>query len=140
VAWEALFQNLEQMKIHVIFFVVCGLYEVPKEWASYKNVVLVKLNNTNLEQDLAVIGACDYHMGASSGPAMVAILGSKPYRLYGYDGDESRLRCLVNEGGRQRFSFSAHNQYLLRTREDANILLADVLEMTDISNRLNLMT
>ena len=134
-AWEALFQNLEQLKIHVIFFVVCGLNELPKEWVSYKNVVLVKLNHTSLEQDLAVIGACDYHMGASSGPAMVAILGSKPYRLYGYDGDESRLRCLVNEFGRQRFSFSGPNQYLLRRREDADILLADVLEMTDISKR-----
>ncbi len=139
-AWGALFQKLEQLKIHVIFFVVCGLNELPKEWVIYKNVVLVKLNHTSLEQDLAVIGACDYHMGASSGPAMVAILGSKPYRLYGYDGDESRLRCLVNEFGRQRFSFSAPNQYLLRRREDADILLADVLEMTDISKRLELRT
>lgn len=139
-AWEALFQNLEQMKIHVIFFVVCGLDELPKEWASYKNVVLVKLNHTSLEQDLAVISACDYHMGASSGPAMVAILGSKPYRLYGYDGDESRLRCLINEGGRQRFSFSANNQYLLRKREDVDILLADVLEMTSTSNISDLST
>jgi len=134
-AWEALFQKLEQLKIHIIFFVVCGLNELPKEWASYKNVVLVKLNQTSLEQDLAVIGACDYHMGASSGPAMVAILGSKPYRLYGYDGDESRLRCLVNEGERQRFSFSTHNQYLLRRHEEVDILLADVFEMTGISKR-----
>jgi len=129
-AWEALFQRIEQLKLSVIFFVVCGISEIPKGWSVYKNVVLVKLKHTSLVQDLAIICSCDCHMGASSGPGMVAILGSKPYRLYSYDGDERRLRCLVNEGGRQRFSFSEANQYLVRRHEDADVLLDDVLEMT----------
>lgn len=95
------------------FFVICGPTEIDPGIRKLPNVVLVKDHHTSLEQDLALIEACEIHMGASSGPGMIAIFNRRPYCFFGYDGQESRLRCLQKKEGRLRFSFAADGQYLL---------------------------
>lgn len=127
-AWENFFTDVSNEN-QAIFFVVCGPSELPARWRNIPNVVLVKDFHTTLEQDLALISACDCHMGASSGPGMMAILGQKPYRMYGYDGDEARLTCLRVDSARQYFSFSAENQYLIRGRETSALLREGFLEL-----------
>ncbi len=133
-AWEKFFTDVST-EYQAIFFVVCGPSELPTKWRSIKNVVLVKDFHTTLEQDLALISACDCHMGASSGPGMMAILGQKPYRMYGYDGDAGRLTCLRADGARQYFSFSAKNQYLIRERETSALLKEGFLELSWVDDR-----
>lgn len=99
------------------FFVICGPAEIDPEFRKLLNVVLVKDHYTSLEQDLALIEACDIHMGASSGPGMIAIFNRSPYCFFGYDGQESRLKCLQREEGRLKFSFAEKGQHLLQQIE-----------------------
>jgi hypothetical protein len=99
------------------FFVICGPTEIDPEFRKLPNVVLVKDYYTSLEQDLALIETCEIHMGASSGPGMIAIFNRSPYCFFGYDGQENRLRCLQKKEGRLRFSFAEDGQYLLQQIE-----------------------
>lgn len=127
-AWENFFRNVA-VSDNVIFFIICSYDEIPKNWSNLVNVIFVKNHFTSLEQDLAIIDSCDYHMGASSGPGMMAILGKKPYRLFSYDGDMNRLTCLKTIGDKQFFSFSDENQFLIRQSENAELILKNYKEM-----------
>lgn len=120
-SWKAFFAR-SAAEYQAKFFVICGPSEIDLGFRELPNVILVKEYHTSLEQDLALIEACDIHMGASSGPGMIAIFNRKPYCFFGYDGNEGRLKCLRQAGGRLHFSFAADRQYLIRNTETLEMI------------------
>jgi hypothetical protein len=65
------------------------------------NVLIAKDYHTSIEQDLALINAAAIHMGASSGPGMMALFSAKPYLLL-----NAPLKPLVDAGFIQNGNFA----------------------------------
>ena len=65
----------------VQFFIICAESEIDQRFRELTNVTIVKDLNTRLDEELALIKNAAIHLGASSGPALAAWFGSKPYLI-----------------------------------------------------------
>lgn len=123
-SWKRFFGHARE-NYPVTFFVICSQIEIDLEFREYENVVLVKDYQTSLEQDLALIEGCEFHMGPSSGPGSIAIFNRKPYCMFGFDVDEARTDSLVHDGNRLRYVFSGVDQYWIRSVENFDLICSE---------------
>ena len=109
----------------VTFIVICSPSEIDPRLRSSPNVVIAKDHFTNLEQDLALIEAADFHMGPSSGPATIAQFNRKPYCMFSWDLNSRLLKGLARDGQRHRFVFSTPLQSWMSEKETTDTLIAE---------------
>lgn len=122
--WIVFFEHCAK-RYPVKFFVICARSEIDPRLRALSNVVVVKDHCTGLEQDLALIEAATFHMGASSGPGTIAQLNAKPYCKFGWKINPALLKGLVREGHRYRFYFSGPLQNWIVEEETSAMLIAE---------------
>lgn len=104
------------------FIVLCGESEVDERFKKCPNVLVAKDFRTHVEQDLALINIAAIHMGASSGPGIMAMFSSKPYLLL-----KSPLKPLIKTGfiktgNFTRAFFASSVQQITVTAETSDML------------------
>lgn len=112
-------------KYPVKFIVVGTASEIDPRLRVLPNVVIAKDHFTNLEQDLALIEAADFHMGTASGPGTIAQFNRKPYCIFSWKTNPSLFKGLTRDGHRLRFSFSAEFQSWITEEETASSLRSE---------------
>lgn len=83
-AWQAFFQAAQD-RYPIKFILVCASSEVDPTIRACGNVVFAKDQHSTLIQDLALLRYSAFHIGASSGPAMVSVFDSRPYYFFNSD-------------------------------------------------------
>lgn len=116
----------------VCFFLVGSGAEEDPRIARLDNVVAAKAFHTTLEQDLALIGCCRAHMGASSGPSTMAFFSDRPYALFGWNSPEQRYRELRASGDARMFFFSSEHQRLVVDVETPALLMREFRRILDV--------
>jgi len=129
-AWREFFRYCER-RYPVTFFVICAPDELDPELRSLPNVVCAKDHHTRLEQDLALIEAADFHMGASSGPATVAQFNSRPYCIFGWRIDPAVFTSIRTANHRHHFTFSYPFQSWIVEHENPALLRQEFQHMWD---------
>jgi hypothetical protein len=119
--WLEFFRHCER-DYPVRFIVVCALAEVDERLRRHPNVLIAKDYGTTIEQDLALIHEAAIHLGASSGPGMMAIYGAKPYLLVNTDLIPDLYRGMIREDNAVRFFFSTPQQRLTLGEETIEVL------------------
>jgi hypothetical protein len=109
----------------VTFFVICAHAEIDPRLRGTPNVVVVKDYATGLEQDLALIAAAHFHMGAASGPGTIAQFNVKPYCIFGWKVRLDLLEHVVQEDHRHRFLFSGPLQNWIMQEESCALLVSE---------------
>ena len=122
--WIALFDYCAA-RYPVTFFVICAHSEIDPRLRGRANVVVVKDHGTGLEQDLALIEASRFHMGAASGPGTIAQFNEKPYCIFGWKVRLDLLEHVVQEGHRHRFAFSGPLQSWIMQEETNELLVSE---------------
>jgi hypothetical protein len=126
--WLEFFHYCEK-RYPVKFVVVCALVEIDDRLRQCPNVVIAKDYHTGIEQDLALIQTAAIHMGASSGPGMIAVFNSKPYLLVNTDLVPHFYRDVVQEENFLRFFFASPLQHLAVGPETTELLIAEFAHM-----------
>jgi hypothetical protein len=103
-------------------FVLIGNKGEIRDELRLPNVIVAKDFDTTMEQDMALVEAADVFMGASSGPATVAIFNSKPYRVFNTNVCHGFVDGYVMDGGRGHFRFSVENQVMIKGAESADLI------------------
>ncbi|MCE2949249.1 MAG: hypothetical protein ACK515_08190 [bacterium] len=124
-AWFAFLSRCAAEAPQACFFLVGSGAEEDARIAGLANVVVAKAFHTTLEQDLAVIGACRAHMGASSGPSTMAFFSDRPYALFGWNSPEHRYRDLRSSGDARLFFFARDHQRLVVETETPALLMRE---------------
>jgi hypothetical protein len=83
-AWKAFFETCND-RYPVQFIVTCATSEIDERIRACPNVVFAKDHHSSIIQDLALIHHSAFHMGASSGPATIPLLGTSPYHIFHCD-------------------------------------------------------
>lgn len=122
--WLEFFRYCEQ-KYPAKFIVICSRSELDERLRDCPNVIVAKDHLTDLEQDLALIQTAAIHLGASSGPGMMAIFGDKPYLLVNTDMVADEYRDTIVEDRFVRFFFSDPLQRLMYGAETTEVLIAE---------------
>lgn len=120
-SWISFFNSC-QGRYPAKFVVICSQQEVDPELRQCSNVIVAKDHWTSVEQDLALINAAAMHMGASSGPGMLAIFSDKPYCLFNTDVQVHRYRGSTQDGNRVTLYFGSPTQSLLFGAETADVI------------------
>lgn len=89
------------------------------------NVYFCKDKNSTIDDDLRTIRAAKFHMGATSGPCVVAMFNSKPYTLYNSCNGQDRAAGFTYHDGKGRFVWSQPRQFVRRERETFALLQSD---------------
>jgi len=106
----------------VKFLIIGAQQEVDPRLRQCSNVVVTKDHCTSVEQDLALIDAAVMHMGASSGPSMIAIFSEKPYCLFNTDLQVDCYKDCIREGNRVNLFFGNSTQSLLFGQENRDLI------------------
>jgi hypothetical protein len=120
-SWIGFFQ-LCRGHYPVKFLIICAQHEVDPRLRGCSNVVVAKDHCTSVEQDLALIDAAAIHMGASSGPGMIAIFSGKPYCLFNTDLLLDYYRGCTREGNRVKLFFCKPAQSFLFGPENQDLI------------------
>lgn len=123
-SWIAFFRHCAD-RYPVKFILICARSEVDPRLKELRNLVIAKDFGTSVEQDLALIEAAHVHMGASSGPAIMALFSSKPYCIFNTDIKPTLVKGFTHEGRRIRFFFSAPLQNWIAGEETPELLTAE---------------
>ena len=113
----------------VRFLVICAKEEVDPRLRQCPNVVVAKDHCTSVEQDLSLVDAAAMHMGASSGPSMIAIFSEKPYCLFNTDLLADRYEGSTREGDRFTLFFGSSTQSLLFGLENRDLIASEFERM-----------
>ena len=122
--WIAMFEHCAE-RYPATFFVICAYSEIDPRLRDVPNVVVVKDYCTGLEQDLALIEAASFHMGACSGPGTIAQFNTKPYCNFGWKINLSLLKHVSREEHRYRFYFSNPLQNWIMEQETSELLRSE---------------
>ena len=123
-AWRTFFRGCQD-RYPVKFVVICARHEMDASLGDLSNVEFAKDHYTSVEQDLALIEMGSMHMGASSGPGVMAIFGKKPYCFFNTDMQLDLYKGVIQEGNSSRLFFSSPKQRFIRSRESADILMSE---------------
>jgi glycosyltransferase involved in cell wall biosynthesis len=93
-AWKKFFERCHET-VPVKFIIAGAASEVAPSLRTLPNVVFAKDHQTTLLQDMALIHFAAFHLGSSSGPATLAMFGTKPYYIFNCDS----LPYLAHYGG-----------------------------------------
>lgn len=127
-SWMAFFQFC-QGRYPAKFLVICGRDEVDPRFRECTNVVIAKDHCTSVEQDLALVYAAAMHMGATSGPGVMAIFSAKPYCLFKSDLRVDRYKGIVQEGDRHALFFAGPAQSFLFGPETPDLIATEFERM-----------
>ena len=78
--WLEFFHHCET-RYPAKFVIICARSEVDDRLRQCPNVIIAKDYHTGIEQDLALIHTAAIHMGADSGPIVMALFNDKPYLI-----------------------------------------------------------
>lgn len=78
--WVEFFQYCDT-RYPAKFVVICAQTEIDDRVRRCPNVIIAKDHQTGIEQDLSLIHTAAIHMGADSGPVVMAIFNNKPYLI-----------------------------------------------------------
>lgn len=122
--WLAFFEEAHVR--HGMKFILIGdSSELDPRFNQCPGLIIAKHFGTSLVQDLALIAACKFHMGASSGPSTMSIFSKKPYCLFNADFREDLLRGSIKDGDRSRFFFASSAQSMIAGKETLQILMQE---------------
>lgn len=127
-AWLEFFRHCEN-RYPVCFIIICAPHEIDPRLRGLPNVVVAKDHHTALEQDLALIEAAAFHMGASSGPSTICQFNDKPYSIFGWLINPAVFRGIKTEGHRHRFYFSTEYQNWIVEHETPELLQTELERM-----------
>lgn len=120
--WRKFLLQCGQSDPGYVFYIIGDRGERLDEFRALSNVVVARDHGGSLEGDLALIDTCHAHMGASSGPATMAVFSPKPYAIFGWKTADYRYRGLVMEKGVRRFYFASDAQRLVVDTETQALL------------------
>jgi hypothetical protein len=120
-SWISFFESCRG-RYPVKFLIICAQQEVDPGLRQCSNIVIAKDHCTSVEQDLALIDAAAMHMGASSGPSMIAIFSGKPYCLFNTDLLVDWYKGSVREGNRVTLFLGNSTQSLLFGPENRDLI------------------
>jgi hypothetical protein len=123
-SWLDFFSHCED-RYPVKFIVICARSEVDDRLRQRRNIIIAKDYGTTIEQDLALIHTAAIHMGASSGPASMAIFNTKPYLIVNTDLVPHLYRDIIQEDGFLRLHFSSPLQRFTVGRETTGLLITE---------------
>jgi hypothetical protein len=126
--WIEFFRRCRE-RYPVKFFLIGTPGEIDARFREMDNVLVAKDFHTGIEQDLALIQTSAIHMGASSGPACMALFSSKPYLLVSHTIQPGSHRGLIEEGDFVRFFFSTPYQRLASGAETPDLLMSEFERM-----------
>jgi hypothetical protein len=126
--WLEFFHHCQE-RYPVKFVVVCALAEVDDLLRQCPNVIIAKDYHTGIEQDLTLIHTAAFHMGASSGPASMAVFNTKPYLIVKTDLIPHLYRDMIQEDTFLRFCFAGPLQRLAVGPETTKLLIAEFARM-----------
>lgn len=127
-SWISFFESCRG-RYPVKFLVICAQEEVDPRLRQCSNVVIAKDHCTSVEQDLSLIDAAAIHMGASSGPSMIAIFSGKPYCLFNTDLLVDRYEGSIRDGNRVTLFFGSSTQSLLFGLESRDVIASEFQRM-----------
>lgn len=126
--WLEFFQHCQD-RYPVRFILIGTRAEVDERIRRHPNVIVAKDHGTSLEQDLALVSASAMHLGASSGPCIMAFFSHKPFLIVNTDIIPERYRGLIVEDGFFRFCFSGALQRLAVGPETVEMLTREFERM-----------
>jgi hypothetical protein len=130
-SWQAFFQFC-QGRYPAKFLVICARDEVDARFRRCPNVVIAKDHCTSVEQDLALVDAAAIHMGATSGPGVMAIFSAKPYCLFKSDLRVDRYKGITQDGSRHALFFAAPAQSFLFGPETPDLIAGEFARMWEV--------
>ncbi len=122
--WRSFFRASRD-RYPVKFVVICARHEMDASFGELSNVIFSKDHCTTVEQDLALIEAGSMHIGASSGPGVVAIFSKKPYCFFNTGMRLDLYKGLIQDGNASRLFFASPQQRFIHGRESINILMSE---------------
>ena len=116
------------------FIIICSEAEIDERLRPHPNVLISKDFQTNIEKELALINVSAFHMGASSGPGMMALFSDKPFLIVNTDLIPSLhplmyKNILSKQGDYIRFCFSNSLQNFISGVETTEILIREFKKM-----------
>jgi len=129
--WLDFFLHCEQ-RYPVKFIIIGARNEIDARFQKCSNVVVAKDHFTTVEQDLALIHVAAIHMGADSGPAVMALFGEKPYLIVNtIVGPHyfSRKAMIRQEANFLQFWFAGPFQRYVKGRETVDLLITEFAKM-----------
>jgi hypothetical protein len=135
-AWIEFFQYCET-RYPIKFIIICAKNEIDERMSQCSNVIVAKAHDTDVEQDLALIATSAIHLGASSGPATMALFSSKPYLSVNTTMILPLYRGVIQHGNFLHFYFAGPLQQLTFGAETTDLLVTEfqkiwsVLQKTD---------
>ncbi len=123
-AWRSFFRESIN-RYPVRFIVICARHEMDAKLGEFSNVVFAKDYCTSVEQDLALIEIASMHIGASSGPGVMAIFNTKPYCFFNTGMRLDLYKGLIQEGNASRLFFSSPQQRFVHGRESTDFLISE---------------
>lgn len=120
-AWRQLFRDRPEIK----FIVVCEQHEIDDSMR-LPNVTFSKDLGFDVVDDLAVVQSSKVHMGAASGPSMMATFSDKPYFLYNSQRGQDGAAGFKYEGTKGRYVYSKPNQWVRVDKETPDLLNKDL--------------
>ena len=123
-AWRTFFKESSN-RYPVRFVVICAHHEMDANLGDLPNVEFAKDHCTSVEQDLALIEEASMHIGASSGPGVMAIFNKKPYCFFNTGMQLDLYRGVIHEANASRLFFATSQQRFIHGRESAAILMAE---------------
>lgn len=136
-SWMEFFRSCEK-KYPAKFIIICSRAEVDDRLRQFSNVIIAKDYHTGIEQDLALIQTATMHLGAPSGPAQIAIFGSKPFLIVQADLNLELHHCLIQEGRFLRYTFASPMQRFALGECTTDLLVTEFARMWDAIDGSNL--
>ena len=135
-AWIEFFHHCDQT-YPVRFIVIGSKLELDDRLRTCRNVIVAKDHNTSIEQDLTLVQTAPIHMGADSGPSVMALFGSNPYLAANAGIIPHLHRKMSQDGDFLRFHFAGPLQRYCLGQETAELLVrefARMWETVDVAN------
>lgn len=127
-SWLIFFEYCEG-RFPAKFIIICSISEIDDRFRKLSNVIFSKDYYTNTEQELSLIENAEFHMGASSGMATIALFNSKPFLIVNSDLVIKDYRGIIKDGNFLRFFFSTSLQQFAIGKETPELLIAEFLKM-----------
>lgn len=111
------------------FVVIGSRTEIDARLHGLPNVCVAKDSHTAIEEDLAIVQTAAFHMGAASGPGMVALFGNKPFLMVNADMKPDSCPDLVQEDRFLRYVYSSPAQRFDTGAETTDLLISEFVRM-----------
>ena len=125
--WDTFFRYANDKYPHFKFVIISSQNEIQKSWLNLDNVIVAKMFNTTIEQDLALILNSEFHMGTASGPFTIALFGKNPYIMFNIEKQiiETYNTQILKEKNYFKYSFALEGQLMTDKKDTFNQILKE---------------